>query len=170
MTHLRSCTLSLDTVAGAWETELVLRDRRTLYKVSVLEPFLTEGTLEGGGGGGCWGGVCAWGLGSRRSSCTRGRVSWRHRSRAYVPTTGRSSATRRTCRTEFTIETCQKVISSEIKIWPTTFFYSNVRYKKLSKITKFLRDICTVLRILFKTLLKFYSLYIILNFLSLILL
>lgn len=123
MTHLRSCTLSLDTVAGAWETEFVLRDRWTLYKVSVLEPFLTEGTLKGGGGGGCWGGVCAWGLGSRRSSCTRGRVSRRHRSRAYVPTTGRSSATRRTCRTEFTIETCQKVISSEIKIWPTTFFF-----------------------------------------------
>lgn len=135
MTHLRSCTLSLDTVPGAWETELVLRDRRTLYKVSVLEPFLTEGTLECGSGGRCWGGVCAWGLGSRRSSCTRGRVSRRHRSRAYVPTTGRSSATRRTCRTEFIIID----VSESYLIWNKNMtyhvFYSNLQYSKLSKIT-----------------------------------
>lgn len=61
-THLGSGPLTLDTVSGARETELVVRNGRALNKMRVLQPFLAQRTLErgrvvvgGGSGGGCGG-------------------------------------------------------------------------------------------------------------------
>lgn len=46
--HLGAGALSLDALAAARETELVVSHRGALHKVGIFEPFLAQGTLERG--------------------------------------------------------------------------------------------------------------------------
>lgn len=46
--HLGAGALSLDALAAAREAELVVSHRGALHKVGIFEPFLAQGTLEGG--------------------------------------------------------------------------------------------------------------------------
>lgn len=46
--HLGTGALSLDALAAAGETELVVSHRGALHKVGIFEPFLAQGTLERG--------------------------------------------------------------------------------------------------------------------------
>lgn len=50
--HLGTGALSLDALAAAGETELVVSHRGALHKVRIFEPFLAQGTLERGVGRG----------------------------------------------------------------------------------------------------------------------
>lgn len=52
--HLGTGALSLDALAAAGETELVVSHRGALHKVGIFEPFLAQGTLERGVGRGGW--------------------------------------------------------------------------------------------------------------------
>lgn len=73
-------TLALDAVSGTRETELVLTHGRTLDKVRVLQPLLTQGALECGRR--CRRGVRAGGRRRRRRYGTGVGIDGRHAARA----------------------------------------------------------------------------------------
>lgn len=71
--HLGTGALSLDALAAAGETELVVSHRGALHKVRIFEPFLAQGTLERGVG--C-GGRRSAGSTAGYGSVDTGGTSW----------------------------------------------------------------------------------------------
>jgi hypothetical protein len=87
--------LALDAVARAGEAEFVVRLRRALHEVSVLEALVADGALEGGAAGGGHGGR-VWSRGNRRHHLrvrVRVGVGRRGRRRAHVPRPRRATST-----------------------------------------------------------------------------
>lgn len=72
--HLSAGTLLFNALSGAWETELVRRDRRALHKVCVFQPLVAQGAAQGGAGRqrGVWEAGRVHGL---QSSCAAGGLA-----------------------------------------------------------------------------------------------
>lgn len=93
--HLGAGALSLDALAAAREAELVVSHRGALHKVGIFEPFLAQGTLEGGVrcGSRCSSGATARNLllaGSVDSGTRSGWTTWAG-STVTATTSGRSN-------------------------------------------------------------------------------
>lgn len=121
-TDLGASPLALDAVARAGEAEFVVRLRRALHEVGVLEPLVADGALEGGAaaGGGRGGRVGSRGHGRHHLGVRiRVGVGRRGRRRAHVARPWRTTSTRRT-----SCETHIRTWAQNLTCWLRTICHS----------------------------------------------